>query len=151
MKLDNLRFRFGLAALMGALLTQGAPAMAQPGSDTSAAPTPAADSLTVVAPRVVRHEVTGGTARFSGSPIEVLSVTHAVSFADLDLTTQAGVDQFRQRIMYAALDACDRIDAEYPPNIYVPVSANQNCPDATARAALQVADQIIAASRRRPG
>ena len=149
MKLDNLRFRFGLAALMGALLTQGAPAMAQPGPDTSAPPTPAAGSLTVVAPRVVRHEVTGGTARFSGAPIEVLSVAHAVSFADLDLATQAGADQFRQRIMYAALDACDRIDAEYPPNIYVPV-ANQNCPDATARAALLVGDQIIAASRRRP-
>ncbi len=149
MKLDSLRFRFGLAALMGALLTQGAPAMAQPASDASGPPTPTAESLTVVAPRVVRHEVTGGTARFSGSPIEVLSVTHPVSFADLDLTTQAGVDQFRQRIMYASLDACDRIDAEYPPNIYVPVSANQNCPDATARAALQVADQIIAASRRR--
>ena len=122
--------------------------MAQPASDTSTAPPTTAESLTVVAPRVARREV-AGTARFVGTPVELLTSGRPVSFAGLDLTTQAGVDEFKQRIMYGALAACDEIEAEYPSNIYVPVPANQNCPDTAARAALLVADQIIAAARAR--
>ncbi|HXQ16619.1 MAG TPA: hypothetical protein VN814_18535 [Caulobacteraceae bacterium] len=150
--MDNLRCRLtpGAVAILGAtvglLLTPSSAVLAQPASVASSAPSTTTESLTVVAPRVARREV-AGTARFVGTPVELLTSGRPVSFAGLDLTTQAGVDEFKQRIMYGALAACDEIEAEYPSNIYVPVPANQNCPDTAARAALIVADQIIAATR----
>jgi UrcA family protein len=150
----TLRFRLKagaiviVGAMIGGLLTPGALAMAQPVSAEASSPAPVAESVTVIAPRVVRRHATGA-GQFGGSPIEVLSVSLAVSFADLDLTKQTDVDQFRKRIMHASLDACDRIEAQYPSNIYVPVSANHNCPDNTAREALSVADEIIAATKSR--
>ncbi len=133
------------AAMVAGLLTTGSPGWAQP--QPAAASPPPASELTVVAPRVVRHAATGA-GTFQGSPIEVLSASRAVNFADLDLKTSAGVDEFKRRIMYGALAACDQIEADYPSNIYVPVSTT-SCPDTTARAALVVADQIIAATRAR--
>src|SRR5476651_563595 len=113
-------------ALVSGLLMPGAPALAQTPSAAPSQPATTTESLTVVAPRVVRHQVAGGPARFAGSPVEVLSIARAVNFGDLDLTTQAGADEFKKRVMYGALAACDEIDAEYPSNIYVPVSANHN-------------------------
>lgn len=136
-----------VGAMLGSLLTPAGSALAQPASDTSGAPA-MAGALTVTAPRVVRHEAAGGAGHFPGAPIEVLSVSRSVSFADLDLATRTGADEFRKRIMYGALAACDAIDAEYPSNIYVPVSA-KSCPDTTASAALVVGDEIIAAARDR--
>ncbi|HUO13116.1 MAG TPA: UrcA family protein [Caulobacteraceae bacterium] len=127
--------------LTSAALAQPAPAA--PGS--AAAVT---ESLTVIAPKVVRRETPGAT-QFVGAPIEVLSLSRAVNFGDLDLTKQAGVDEFRRRIMYASLAACDAIEAEYPSNIYVPVPAAQNCPDRTATQAFVLADEIVAAARAR--
>jgi hypothetical protein len=152
MNLESLGFRLrsGAVAMLGAtvglLLTPSSAVLAQPASSPPNAPPTTAEALTVVAPRVARREV-AGTARFVGTPVELLTSGRLVSFAGLDLTTRAGVDEFKQRIMYGALAACDEIEAEYPSNIYVPVPANQNCPDTAARAALFVADEIIAAAR----
>jgi UrcA family protein len=152
MKSDILRLRLKhgaiaiLGAMAGSVLTSTSPALAQPAPAAPPPQTATAAAITVVAPRVVRHEVSG-PARFAGSPVEVLSLQRAVSFADLDLTTQDGVDEFQKRIMYGALAACDQMEAEYPSNIYVPVPANQNCPDTTARQAMAVANEIIAAAR----
>ena len=146
------RLKLGALAILGALvggaLTPGAAALAQPAPPTAGPPTPTAGALTVVAPRVVRREVSG-PARFQGAPIEVLSLAHTVNFGDLDLTTQDGVDEFQKRIMYSALDACNELEREYPSNIYVLIPPDQNCADTTARAALAVAKDIIAAARTR--
>lgn len=132
------------AALVAGLLTTASPGVAQP-QPAATTPAPATSELTVVAPRVVRRASTGASA-FAGAPVEVLSASRVVGFGDLDLRTRDGVDEFKRRIMYGALAACDQIEAEYPSNIYVPVSAT-SCPDTTARAALVVADEVIAASR----
>jgi hypothetical protein len=133
-----------LTAAAGGALALTSPALAQPAGQE----TPTAGALTVVAPEVVRHE-TAGAARFAGAPIEVLSLSKTVRFNDLDLTTQAGVDEFRKRIMNASLAACDQIEAQYPSNIYVPVPASQNCPDRTATQAFVLADEIISAAKAR--
>lgn len=131
-----------VAAMAATLLTPGAPALAQ---GASASQTPTAGAVTVVAPRVVRREVAGSGKL--DAPIEVLQLQRTVNFADLDLTTQSGVDEFEKRILYASLAACEELEAEYPSNIYVPAPASQNCPETTAKAALSVADDIIAAAR----
>jgi UrcA family protein len=104
--------------------------------------------LTVVAPRLLRGGP--GPAWGSGARIGVVSLSQNASFADLDLTTQGGADEFKRRVMYAALDACNQLEAKYPSTVYIPVQANQSCPDTTAAAALIVADQIIATARAHP-
>jgi UrcA family protein len=142
----TLRALCVLGAVMAGGGALGPSALAQPAPAAESSPTPTAGALTVVAPRVMRRQV-AGTARFQGSPIEVLSLAHTVNFGDLDLTTPAGVEEFQKRIMYSALDACNEIEAEYPSNVYVPIPPDQNCPDTTARAALAVARNIISAAR----
>jgi UrcA family protein len=146
-----LRFRLKpgliamLAAVAGGIAIPASFALAQ-GSAAAAPPAqPTAGSLTVVAPRVLRGHA--GPAWAQGAPIEVVSLSKTVNFADLDLTTSVGADEFKKRIMYAALDACDQLEAEYPSNRYVLVPATQNCPDTTATQALIVAKEIIAAAR----
>ncbi len=123
----------------------GSPGYAEQ-APSGAASTPTAGALTVTAPRVVRRKAQGA-GRFQGTPVEVLSLSQPVNFGDLDLTTSMGVDEFKKRILYAAWNTCNRLESEYPSNVYVPVPADQNCPDDTARAALVVADSIIAAAR----
>jgi UrcA family protein len=131
-----------LSAVLCAALLSG-PAQAQPGT-SAAAPAPVAGTLTVTAPRVVRGD--SGSVGLRGTPIEVVSLSRTVSFADLDLTTDTGADEFRKRILYGALAACDELDAKYPSNLYVP-APDQNCPDATARPAMAVGEEIIATAR----
>ena len=133
-----------LAAVTGGLTIPGSLALAQ-GPAAARADQPTAGSLTVVAPRVLRNKA--GPAWAQGAPIEVVSLAKTVAFADLDLTTSVGVDEFKKRIMYAALDACDQLEAQYPSNRYVLVPPTQNCPDTTATQALMVAKEIIAAAR----
>ena len=114
----------------------------------ASAPAPTAGSLTVVAPRLLRGG--SGPVWASGARIGVVSLSRNASFADLDLTTQAGADEFKKRIMYAALDACNDLEAKYPSTVYLPVQVNESCPDTTAASALIIADQIIAAARSHP-
>lgn len=148
---EPLRFRLTpgliamLAAMAGGLAIPGSSALAQEAAAAAPAAQPTAGSLTVTAPRVLRGRA--GPAWAQGAPIEVVSLAKTVSFADLDLTTKTGVDEFNKRIMYAALDACNELEAQYPSNRYVLVPATQNCPDTTATQALAIAKQIIAAAR----
>jgi UrcA family protein len=138
-KFISARSNVGRAAL-GAALAAGlavpvSPALAQGRAGQAASTTSA---VTVIAPRI--------TKRREGK-VEVLSLQRTVNFADLDLKTRAGVDEFDKRIMYAALAACDQLEQEYPSRIYLPVPPTQNCADATASAALTTAKVIIAAAR----
>lgn len=137
-----------LGIALGCLMTTSTPLYAQPAA--AAPPADTTQDITVVAPRIVRRQVANSAPRYFGAPIEVLSTSRAVSFADLDLTSEAGADEFQKRILYAALAACDQMDSEYPTNVYVPVPASQNCPDDTARPPMQLADQIIRAARSQP-
>jgi UrcA family protein len=148
---NTLRFRLtlGAIALTGSVFAGalGSTAQAQPAPATAAPPPPTVtESVTVVAPRVTRREATA-SGPLGGAPVEVYSLSHNVSYADLDLTTREGVVEFQKRIMYGAIDACDALEAQYPSARFIPVPASQNCPDTAARAALTVADEIIAAAR----
>jgi UrcA family protein len=152
MNSDDLRpgLKAGVIAVLGAmaaaLLAPSSSALAQPLA-AAGPPTPT-EAVTVFAPRVERRQV-AGAGQLPGAPIEVVSFAHTVSFADLDLSTRAGADEFRRRIYYGALDACDQMETAYPSNVYVPVVASQNCPDNAVRAALPQANEIIAAAKAR--
>ena len=140
----RMAFVAGVAAMSASALAVST-AIALPEPVANPPPTSTAGALTVTAPRVVRHHA--GPAWAMGAPIEVVSLSKSVSFVDLDLATDAGVTEFRKRILYASLDACNQLEAQYPSNRYVLVPANQNCPDTTATAALAVAKEIVQAAR----
>ena|SRR5690242_21555250 len=132
-------------ALAAALAVAGsaiaiAPALAQPGAQASAA-----QEVTVIAPKVARHHYAGGP-RFFGAPIEVVSLTKTVSFADLDLTKQADVSTFEARVQATAQAACGDLEIKYPSTYYVPVPADQNCQQTASDQAMALAKEVIAAA-----
>jgi UrcA family protein len=51
---------------------------------------------------------------YSGVPIEVISLTRRVSYADLDLTTQSGAAELEKRVNETAQAACKELDTLYP-------------------------------------
>lgn len=49
----------------------------------------------------------------TGAPIERVSTSRVVNYADLDLTTDWGVRELHFRVVRAAQDACDSLDRHY--------------------------------------
>lgn len=134
---------------MSAALLMAAPALAQPAPSDAAG-----EVVTVTAPSVVFHKSksSAGTRMTGGGmlrPIEVISVNRSVSYADLDLTKNTDVDTFTKRIDDAAKDACAVLDKRYPKNIYIPVTPDDNCAKNAAGNAMRIADQVIAAAKKR--
>ncbi len=70
-----------------------------------------ADAVVVRGSRVVTETV-GRTP--AGIPIQEVTLTYKVSYADLDPTTGAGKAQLQDRIREAALSACREIRASHP-------------------------------------
>lgn len=48
-----------------------------------------------------------------GVPVYEVSMSYRVSYADLDLRTQAGVNELETRVAKAAKEACAAIDRQY--------------------------------------
>jgi UrcA family protein len=78
-------------------------------------------------------------------PIEILSLSLAVSYKDLDLTTQPGVAELERRVRQAAEAACGQIDAQYPQQLYVPTPGGQLCVKTAVEGAMPQIRRIIAA------
>ena len=49
-----------------------------------------------------------------GAPVDRVTLTHQVSYADLDLTTRAGETELHRRIAETARFACEQIERLYP-------------------------------------
>lgn len=49
-----------------------------------------------------------------GVPTELVTLTHRVGYADLDLTTHAGAMELKHRVEAAARLACKQLDRLYP-------------------------------------
>lgn len=96
-----------------ALALAGSAAIAQPYYGSEAPPPyeygPPATvrGVTVYAPRIVGRSAIG-------APIEVHSQHVVVPIADLDLSTDWGMNALRFRIRRAASDACQDLDDRYP-------------------------------------
>jgi len=67
--------------------------------------------VTVQASRVVEKQV-GRTS--SGIPIVDVSLSYGVSYAGLDLNTNAGVTELEKRVKDAAMKACTELSRQYP-------------------------------------
>jgi UrcA family protein len=83
-----------------------APAPAYP-TDAYAGTT--VDDITVYAPRSRQRR-----SSTTGAPIEWVSISRPVSYQDLDLSTQWGVDELVRRVRGAARSACSQMDVMHP-------------------------------------
>jgi len=96
------------------------------------------ETLTVEAAREVK---VGQTT--TGIPVSEITVRSRVSYADLDLTTDAGVKALKDRIRDAAASACKEM------NVRVPAegSSVESCTQDAVKSAMVEADAVIAAKR----
>jgi UrcA family protein len=120
-----------LLAAAAAMAAASAPALAQ-----------TVGEITVLAPKVVR-ESAGRTDR--GVPLEVVSISHHVSYGDLDLSKPDDVATFKKRVTAAAKEGCDQLDRLYPLGS-LPNPSNQNCERTATEEGMAQADMVIAAA-----
>lgn len=69
-------------------------------------------AMEVVTVEAVREIVVGKSA--IGAPIKELSIRSRVSYADLDLTTPAGVQALEKRVRDTAVSTCKEIKVDVP-------------------------------------
>jgi UrcA family protein len=69
-------------------------------------------AMETVTVEAVREIVVGKSA--IGAPIKELSIRSRVSYADLDLTTTAGVDALTKRVRDTAVSTCKEIKVDVP-------------------------------------
>ena len=79
-----------------------------------------------------------------GAPLEQVSITHRVSYSDLDLTTVVGATELKQRVKEAAKMACKQLDDLYPLQAK---NVNECTRAAVAQASSQVDSAIAGAIR----
>lgn len=80
----------------------------------------------------------------SGVPLEKVTITHRVSYADLNLATHAGAAELQRRVKETARAACKQLHELYP------LEANdtfQCAKSAVAQASAQVENAIAAATK----
>jgi UrcA family protein len=79
-------------------------------------------------------------------PVDVITVSHVVSYGNIDMSTSSGAQVLRQRITDAAKAACKEIDAAYPNR--KPISGDPSCEKAATDAAMVQANAAIAAAEK---
>lgn len=80
----------------------------------------------------------------SGIPLEEVTVTHRVSYSDLNLTTVAGAAELKRRVEATARAACKQLDELYPLEAK---NARECTKAAIAKASPQVENAIAGATR----
>ncbi len=101
------------------------------------------EEITVTAPRQVHQTYVVGRSPTTGAPIEVTTISRAVSYADLDLAKPSGAAKLRNRIDDTAKDLCKELDKLYPME-----PKDRVCAKKADDGAMEQADKAIAAAGR---
>ena len=70
--------------------------------------------ISVEAMRVTRTHVGQTTTGTPGIPIENVSMAYGVSTAGLDLSSQSGKQELKERVQHAAMAACKELGRQFP-------------------------------------
>ena len=70
--------------------------------------------ITIVAGHAVQHQKVPNGSLSTAFPTEEISVSHTVSYADLDLRNPSGVSELKDRVKQAAQTACQELDRLSP-------------------------------------
>jgi UrcA family protein len=98
-------------------------------------------TITIGAGTITKTEVGRSS---SGIPTEEVTITHHVSYADLDLTTQAGAAELDRRVRETARAACKQLDELYP----LEAKNVRECTQTSIAQASTQVDNAIAGARR---
>jgi UrcA family protein len=144
----------GLSLLGGAaLLLQfgNSPALAQAGPNGPAVAQGDADSpeanehITIHAPEyVVKRKPISGR-QYNLANAEVISVSRAVNYADLNLSKPADVEELKKRITETAKDVCQELNRRYPKSSFQ-VVVDKDCVKSAVDDAMGVEKQLVIAS-----
>jgi UrcA family protein len=126
---------FHVALLAAACLLAGGGAMAQVN-----------EAITVVAPHKVTHKMVGQSS--TGFPVEEMSLSHEVYFADLDLTKTAGAQALKQRVAAMATESCRQLETLYPNDPEVALPGNKTCVQAAVDASRPQVEAAILQARK---
>lgn len=145
--------RFALLGGAAATLILAAPVMAQsygPYDDGAYRAPPVeyvtgpSEEVIVTAPNLRFREENGSGARSLDLPPEKVSLSKAVSYRDLDLTTWDGAGRLRDRVVRAAHHVCAQLRDAYP---FEQISTSNRCYRDAVDNALVRADEAIATAR----
>ena len=99
--------------------------------------------IVVESPRV---QVTRAPYNSGDIPIDVITVSHVVSYSNIDISTSSGAKVLEQRIKDAAKAACKEIDTLYPTR--KPITGDLPCEKTATDAAMVRANAAIAATEK---
>ena len=136
--------RYLMCVAAGAFLCglANTPAVAQA---ASASPE-AIEQIIVHGPYIVRREPLK-RSKYGFMNQELISVSRAVSYEDLDLSKESGATELKKRISDTAKDVCKELNTEFPKsNLYV--YENTDCVMSATKDAMTVANQVIAAVKK---
>jgi len=83
----------------------------------------------------------------TGVPIQLVSLSHQVSYADLDLATSAGAQTLQKRISDTAKTACKELDTLYP--LEAQSAQSQSCVKTATDGAMVQANAAVAAAQQK--
>ena len=84
-----------------------------------------------------------GRSSSTGAPIKEIRIKSQVSYADLDLTTEAGAAELTKRITDTAKSTCDEIKVDFPAQ----GSTEEKCVKDAIDGAMEQANAAVAAKR----
>lgn len=131
-----------VGAFLCGLAAASSPAVAQA---ASASPQ-VTEQVTVRAPSYVvrRVPISGRQTRLMNA--EVISVSRAVNYADLDLSKPSDATELEKRINDTARDVCREVNVLTPKTTFV-IVGGQDCVKSATDDAMGVAKQLIAATK----
>jgi len=127
-----MTIRMSLVLSACALALAAAPALAQDGYANGP------ESVTVTSPRL-HEEWSNGLQQVP----EKASLSEAVSYADLDLTTHDGAHRLRNRVRFAAMRVCRNLADMYPHAL----AGSEPCYKTALSGGLSRADEAITSER----
>jgi UrcA family protein len=140
LRLGGLMFAAVGASLCG-FVSANSPAVAQ----AAPASPEVTEEIIVRGPYIVRREPLAARNRYGLTNPEIISVSRAVSYADIDLSKGPGANELEKRIRDTANDVCQELNRRYPRSgIYIYVSTD--CVKSATDDAMAVAKQVIAAA-----
>lgn len=99
--------------------------------------------IVVAAPRI---QVAHSQAFANDVPVDVISVSHIVSYSNIDISTSSGAAVLKQRIADAAKAACNEIETAYPNRR--PMPGDKPCEKSAYDSAMVQANAAIAAAEK---
>lgn len=127
--MKNKTSKFQLALVASAFAIVGVAAVAQELKE-----------IVIETPRVERAKEHSTV----GAPIDIISVTHRVTYKDIDVSTRLGAQVLETRVKDSAKAACKEIETLYP---FVPAGSSSCEKSAVDKAMLQVHQAIAAAGK----